>query len=123
MKRQLICLLIGIALVGLLASSASALSPQPKYEALNPRGMPEPVKLVPLAPRVSDLNDKMVYVINVGKMYADEIIGAIAELLPQYFPRVKAVHTAKKLWYGTDEPELWKEVKERANAVVIAPKD
>ena len=93
------------------------------YEALNPRGLAQPIKRTPLAPRISDLNDKTVYVVNVGKTYSEEILAAIAKLLPEYFPRVKVVHTAKKTFYAENEPELWKEVKERADAVIIAPKD
>ena len=128
MEKLISWSLIGVFLVASLCwagyvSAAPAEAPEAVYEALNPRGIPEPIQLQSLAPRISDLNDKTVYVVNCGKTYAEEILAAIAKALPDYFPRVKVVHTSKKEWYGTDEPALWKEVKERADAVVIAPKD
>ena len=93
------------------------------YEALNPRGIPEPIEIRALAPRISDLNGKTVYVVNCGKTYADEILVGVAKLVRERFPGAEVVHTGKKKFYGEDEPELWKEIKERANAVVIGPKD
>lgn len=132
MRRQINWLVVGLLLLTVLAGTTSAATQTPQvvkkkaqitYEALNPRGIPEPIKLTPLAPRISDLNDKTVYVVNCGKTYSEEILAAIAKLLPEYFPRVKVVHTTKKKFYGENEPELWNEVKERANAVIIAPKD
>ncbi len=94
-----------------------------KYEALNPCGTPQPIKLMPLAPRLSDLNNKTVYVVNIGKTYAEEILAAIGKLLSERFPRVQVVQRSKKHWYALDEPELWKEVKEKADAAIVAPKD
>jgi len=132
MKRQIYWLGVGLLLLSILvvitpvstqAAQDGKRKGQITYETLNPRGLPQPIKRTPLAPRISDLNDKTVYVVNVGKTYSEEILAAIAKLLPEYFPRVKVVHTAKKTFYAEDEPELWKDVKERADAVIIAPKD
>jgi len=93
------------------------------YETLNPRGVMPVLNLAPSAPGLSDLKDKVVYVINIGKPYAEGLLGAIAELLSDRFPSAKVVHVMKKTAYYSDEPELWNEVKERANAVIIGPKD
>jgi hypothetical protein len=95
----------------------------PMYETLNPRGVMPAMNLTPSAPGLSDLKDKVVYVINIGKPYADGLLGAIADLLSDRFPSVKVVRVMKKTAYYSDEPELWNEVKEQANAVIIGPKD
>lgn len=101
----------------------SVISDEPLYEALTPRGLPHPVGITPLAPRISDLNNKMVYIINTGKPYAEEIFAAIADLVRRRFPRAEVKHVMKKESYPNDEPMLWNEVKERANAVLIGPSD
>jgi len=132
MRRQIDWLLVGFLLLTFGVGTALAEAQTQKavkekeqiaYGALNPRGIPEPIKIIALAPRISDLNGKTVYVVNCGKTYADEILAGVARLLPERFPGVKVVHIGKKKFYGEDEPELWKEIKERANAVVIGPKD
>jgi hypothetical protein len=120
------------ALLFVIFSAGTALSEVQKdktekqqvvFAAMNPRGMPQAIKVLSLAPRLPDLNGKTVYVINTGKTYAEEIFAAVARLLPEYYPQVKVVHTGKKKFYGEDEPELWKEVKEKAHAVIIGPMD
>lgn len=93
------------------------------YDTLNPRGIMPVMNLTPSAPGLSDLTDKVVYVINIGKPYAEGLLGAIADLLSDRFPRAKVVHVMKKTAYYSDEPELWNEIKEQADAVIIGPKD
>lgn len=93
------------------------------YETLNPRGVMPVMNLTPSAPGLSDLNDKVVYIINIGKPYAEGLLGAIADLVSDRFPSAIVVHVMKKTAYYSDEPELWNEIKERANAVIIGPKD
>lgn len=66
-----------------------------KVTVLNPRGIPKPWTRIPLAPRLSDLKDKTVYVIPV--FYHDEVDAtgaprAIVDALPGIVPGVKAVY-------------------------------
>ena len=95
----------------------------PLYEALNPRAVMLKKNFLPSSPGIDDLKGKVVYVINIGKPYAEGLFGAIADLLTNRFPSAKVVRVIKKQAYYDDEPELWSEVKERANAVIIGPKD
>jgi len=96
----------------------------PVYEVLNPRGIRRPVELKPLVNRVSDLNDKVVYVINVTrKVQSEEVMEAVASFIRERFPRAEVLHVLKTLNYHLDEPELWKEVKAKADAVVVGPGD
>ena len=96
----------------------------PMYEVLNPRGVPRPVELKPLVTRIPDLNDKVVYVINVTrKVHTEEVMEALAVSLRERFPRARVVHILKKTNYHLDEPELWEEVAAKADAAVLGPGD
>ena len=91
-----------------------------QYEVLNPRGSALPVQLTPLATRVADLNNKVVYAINIRKPYAEEVLAAVAGFLQERFPSAQIVHVMKKESYRDDEPELWEEVAAKADAAIIA---
>ena len=94
------------------------------YEVLNPRGTARPVELKPLTTRVPDLNNKVVYVINITrKVQSEEVMEAVAGLLRERFPRTEVVHVLKKLNYHLDEPELWDEVAAKADAAIVGPGD
>jgi hypothetical protein len=96
----------------------------PNYEVLNPRGIPRPIELKPLVTRIPDLNGKVVYVINVTrKVQSEEVMEAVANFLRERFPRAEVIHVLRKLNYHLDEPELWKEVEEKADAAVVGPGD
>ena len=100
------------------------LSGSMSYEVLNPRGTRQPPKLTPLVPRIPDLNGKTVYVVNnTRKVQVEEVMEAIASLLRERFPGAKVEHVLRKLNYYLDEPELWKEVAEKADAAVVGPGD
>jgi hypothetical protein len=92
------------------------------YEALNSRGYMPDVKLVPLAPRPKDLNDKVVYIINswpVGSgSELDDILVKIGAYLAKRFPKAKIIARPKPSAYGTDDPEFWDEVVKKADVFV-----
>jgi hypothetical protein len=90
-------------------------------EILNPKGYSPPVELVPLSPRIPDLNGKVLYLIDSGIFEAHIFMHRIADLLPEYFPGVKVVYKRKPSVYSSDDPELWDEVLKRANAFVYGP--
>jgi hypothetical protein len=73
MNRRKMLSLLGISpalLVGTQADaqkkSKSAKPAESKIEALNPRGTPPPIQLVPMAPRVASLESKTVYLVSDG---------------------------------------------------------
>jgi hypothetical protein len=94
------------------------------FEVVNPRGIIVPPKLTPLVPRVSSLNGKTVYVVNITrKVQTEEVLEAIASLLREHFPTANVIHVLRKNNYHLDEPELWKEIVDKADAAVVGPGD
>ena len=95
-----------------------------QYEVLNPRGISKPPQRTPLVARLPDLNGKTVYVVNsTRKVQTEDVLEAIAVLLRASYPRAKVVHVLRKLNYYLDEPELWKEITQKADAAVVGPGD
>jgi hypothetical protein len=94
------------------------------YAVLNPRGIAIPPKLTSLVKRLSNLDDKTIYIVNVTrKVQTEEVLEGVATLIRQLYPRAKVIHILRKLNYYLDEPELWKEIADKADAAVVGPGD
>jgi hypothetical protein len=94
-----------------------------QYEVMNPRGSIPPIKLLPLVNRISDLNGKVLYIINTRKPHAEETLLAVSNLIKERFPRAEIKYIMKKTSYRDDEPELWQEIKDKADAAIVGPGD
>ena len=97
------------------------------FQALNPRGNPPDVRLVPLSSRLQDLDGKTVFVIhawpaNVPSGFEPVVERLVAGLKAKY-PRINVVTRYKDAAYSEDEPELWAQVKREAAAFVYVPAD
>jgi|GEM_PF-327763 len=92
------------------------------FEVLNSRGFMPDVELKSLAPRPSDLNDKVVYIINswpVGSgSELDDILVKIGDFIAKRFPRAKVISRPKPSAYGTNDPEFWDEIVRKADVFV-----
>lgn len=88
------------------------------YPVLNPSGEPKEAVPVPLAPRVGDLEGKVVYCISQFVGGADTFMQKVAGALPPQVPGVRTVYRRKPAAYMTDDPDLWNEIREKAHAVI-----
>ena len=116
-----------LCFVVVTSTPAFAAGDEPKYRALNPRGNPPDVSLVPLSPRLTDLNDKTVFVIhawpaNVPSGF-EPVVERLISGLKTKFPRINLVTRYKDAAYSEDEPELWTQVKREAAAFIYVPAD
>src|SRR3989304_10149917 len=91
-----------------------------RYEALDPHGLMPDVQLISLAPRLSDLNDKVIYIINswpIGSgSQLDDLLIKIGDLLTKRFPSAKIKSKAKPSAYRTDDAEFWDQIVKKADA-------
>jgi hypothetical protein len=94
-----------------------------QYEVMNPRGSIPPVKMLPLVNRIPDLNGKSLYIVNTRKPHAEETLLAVVNSVRERFPRAEIKYIMKKTSYRDDEPELWKEVADKADAAIVGPGD
>ena len=95
-----------------------------RYEVLNPLGFRPDVQLISLAPRLRDLNNKVVYIINswpVGSgSQLDDILVKIGDFLTKQFQKVKIIAKSKPSAYGTDDTDFWDEIVKKANAFIYS---
>jgi hypothetical protein len=100
--------------------NAKAPSAGVKITALNPRGTPPPITLVPMAPRLSTLDGKTIYLISDGFPGADHFLAQVGIWFQKNMPSVKTVYRLKAGGFADDDPKLNAEVKANGHAVIMA---
>ena len=91
-----------------------------KLVGLNPRGVPPPINLIPMAPRLSTLEGKTVYLVDTGFHGSDALLEQVAGWFSRNMPSVTTVFRRKAGPYAEDDPKLWAEIKAKGNAVIMA---
>jgi len=102
------------------AGSAMAKTDTGKITALNPRGMPPAIQLIPMAPRLSTLDGKTIYLVSDGFPSADLFLNQIKIWFSKNVPSVTTVYRLKAGGFADEDPKLFAEMKEKANGVIMA---
>lgn len=89
-----------------------------KLVGLNPKGMPPAITLFPLAPRLSSLDGKTIYMVDIGFNNGNVFFQEMQRWFKENMPSVKTIYRRKEGDYPQDDPKLWAEVK-AAGATVI----
>jgi len=78
-------------------------------------------ELVPLrmAPRLNSLDNKTIYLVDVGFAGGKEFLEEVQAWFDKNMPSVKTVLRIKSGTPFSDSPELWAEIKQKANGVVF----
>jgi hypothetical protein len=131
MKWQVAVALIALVCVGLFcsfpaaraqgkAAAAKAAPCAEKITVLNPLGTPPPIKLRNMAPRLSTLEGKTIYVVDDGFVGGDNLLLEIVDWFGKNYPNTKVVFKRKGgMGFEAEDPALWAEIKKNANAVII----
>jgi len=91
-----------------------------KVTAVNPKGTPPPIQLIPMAPRLTSLDGKTVYLVDTGFHGSDVLLMQVQAWFGRNMPSVTTVFKRKAGPYMEDDPALWKEIKAKGNAVIMA---
>jgi len=111
------------AAAGTKAKAPTAKAPMagaPKLVALNPRGMPPPITLIPMAKRLDSLDGKTVYLVSDGFPGADHFLAQVGIWFQKHMPSVTTVYRLKAGGFADDDPKLNAEIKEKGQAVIMA---
>jgi hypothetical protein len=131
-NKLLFALLILVALVSLSinspaepggqVSATASLKAAPKISVLNPEATNAMVPRLPLTARLSSLQGKVIYMVDIGWGGPEagyDVLQVISKRLAQDTPTVKTVVLRKKGAYSADDPDLWKEIKAKGQAAIL----
>ena len=103
------------------AAGKAPIAGAPKLVALNPRGIPPPITLVPMTKRLDSLDDgKTVYLVSDGFPGADHFLAQIGIWFQKNMPSVTTVYRLKAGGFADDDPKLNAEIKAKGQAVIMA---
>jgi hypothetical protein len=91
-----------------------------RFTALNPKGSPPPVKLIPMAPRLDTIHGKTIYLVDTGFMSGGVLLEQMQVWFQKNYPDVTVVFRKKAGAYMEDDPPLWKQIKANGNAAIMA---
>ena len=112
-------LLAGSAAGAKEKSRKAAIAPA-KVTALNPKGLPPPVQLVPMAARLTSLGGKTIFLVSDGFPGADHFLAQIALWFQKNMPSVKTEYRLKAGAFADDDPKLNADIRASGNAVIMA---
>ncbi len=127
MKRRTGTCLIALLCLGLFCSfpiqntqaQAQAKAAQ-KITVLSPMGKPPALQIMPLAPRLSTLDGKTIYLVNDGYLSTDILLGEMQAWFKANMPKVNTVYRLKGgAGFTAEDPKLWAEIKEKADGVIM----
>ena len=105
----------------LIAVYSTAYSAE-KLRVLNPTPPNRMVDRIPLTHRLNTLEGKTIYLVDIGwggPQAAPSIYAEMKVWFAQNMPSVKVEVRSIKGSYMQDQPELWKEIKEKGNAAMV----
>ena len=84
-----------------------------------PRDTAEALGAMKMAPRLDSLEGKTVFLVNTGFAGGKEFMEELQGWFTNHRPEIKIELRNKKTSMFTDEPELWKEIKENGDAAIL----
>ncbi len=90
-----------------------------KRKVVDPRGQPPARQQMPMAPRLDTLENKTVYIIDVNWLYTHQFGEELYKILSEKYPNTRFELRDKAGTYMVDDPELWKEIKEKGDAAIL----
>ncbi len=88
-------------------------------KVLSPQGTAPPIHLIPMAPRLDNLDGKTIYIVDVNFPHTHQFFEEMQKLLAARYPGTKWELRTKVGTYFNNDPELWAEIKEKGHGVVI----
>ena len=118
-------ILIAAMCIGLLCSvlavdALAADAKKPILTVYNPLGTPPPIKLKAMAPRLDTIKGKTIYIVNDGYPGSGILLGELSAEMKEKYPETTFVYKDKPGGMGSEDTALWKEMEEKADAMIIA---
>ena len=118
MKKSGITLLAFAALLFLQLPQISHAQDE-KITVYNPIGIKPEIRKIPMAPRPASIDGKTIYIVDTKYPNTKPFVKELYAGLKNKYPETNWVLREKIGAYMQDDPELWKEIKEKAAGAVI----
>jgi hypothetical protein len=92
---------------------------EPKITVLNPLGQPPVITRVPMAPRISNLEGKTIYIVDIGFTDTHQFLTEMQKLLSARHPKTTWIVRNKIGTYFENDPKLWAEIKEKGSGMIM----
>jgi len=118
----LFCLMLwptGQARAGNKKASDVSKTAEPRLAVLSPLGTPPAIQLLGMAPRPNGLDGKTIYIVDDGFPGGEVLLSEMAVWFNQNMPSVKVVFRTKAGPFEYEDPHLFAEIKEKADAVIM----
>ncbi len=93
--------------------------PGEKITVFNPQGIAPPIHLIPMAPRLETLDGKTIYIVDMNFPRTHQFFEEMQKLLASRYPEATWVLRVKIGTYFNNDPDLWSEIKEKGDGVII----
>jgi len=87
---------------------------------MNPRGYPPTIEQLGMAPRLDSLEGKTLYLVDTRFDDGDLLLQQMQAWFVEHMPTVQTVCVSKSGVYTEDDPELFQEIKEKGDAMIMA---
>jgi hypothetical protein len=119
MRTKSVCILVAV-LVAAFAASFGQAADKEKIVVMNPRGIQPEIRKLPMGKRPATLDGKTVYIVDSKYPNTKPFVNELFAALKAKYPKTTWVLRDKIAGYMDDDPNLWKEIKEKgAGAIVL----
>lgn len=106
-------------LIASFASFSGWAADEAKIVVMNPRGVQPEIRKIPMAPRQPTLDGKTVYIVDTKYAMTKPFVTELHAALQAKYPKTTWVLREKYGMYMDDDPNLWKEIKEKAAGSIV----
>ena len=118
MRIRTVGMMVAILMTAFASFSGWAANEE-KIVVMNPRGVQPEIRKIPMAVRPATLDDKTVYVVDIKYAMTKPFVNELMAALKAKYPKTTWVLKEKLGMYMDDDPNLWKEIKEKASAAIV----
>jgi hypothetical protein len=86
---------------------------------LNPEGLPPPIVLSPMAPRLDSLDGKKIYLVDIHFTGSQVFLEEMAKTLQEKYPKANVIYKLKAGAYAENDAVLWDEIEKNGDGVVM----
>jgi hypothetical protein len=86
---------------------------------LNPEGLPPPIVLSSMAPRLDSLDGKKIYLVDIHFTGSQIFLEEMAKTLQEKYPKASIIYKLKAGAYAENDAALWEEIEKNGDGVVM----